>query len=187
MADNEVKSRTVYCLTKKIPDETYDVYVGSTSMSLEKRLSLHKSNAKQKQKENFKIYQRMSKVGLNNWKIVPLLAMECTRDEIRKFERRWCEVLEADLNSYSPIRSAAERYQNNKEEICRRSLERYRQNRGKAAEWYRQNREDIRRKQASYYAKNKEEICRRRLERYRQNREEILRKQAEHRAKTGKK
>ena len=135
MAGNEIKTRTVYCLTKLIPDENYDVYVGSTSMSLEKRLSSQKSNAKQKRCVNIKIYQRMNEVGLNNWKIVPLLTLECTRDEICSFERKWCEVLEADLNMRLPIISV--------EEV-----------REKWAAYYAANREEIKEKQAAYYAAN---------------------------------
>ena len=160
MADKEVKLRTVYCLTKKTPDETYDVYVGRTSMSLEKRLSDHKSNAKQKRKENIKVYKRMNEVGVGNWKIVPLLTQECTRDEIRAFERKWFEVLEADLNSISPMTTA--------EEVKRRKAE-YREN----------NREEVKQWSAERYRRNREELCRRSAEHNVVNREEISKKSAE--------
>ena len=78
MADNEVKKRTVYCLTKKTPDENYDVYVGSTSMSLSERLRCHKKDCLRIGNEGNKLYERMRQVGLKNWKIVPLLILECT-------------------------------------------------------------------------------------------------------------
>ena len=163
MTRNEIKTRTVYCLTKRIADENYDVYVESTSMSLEKRLSYHKSDARQKRCAKPKIYQRMNEVGLNNWKIVPLLTLECTRDEIRSFERKWCEVLEADLNMRLPIISV--------EEV-----------RGKKAEYYAANHQEVREKQAAYYAANLEKIQEKQAAYRAANREKIREKMVEYRA-----
>ena len=73
----EVKKRTVYCITKKIPDEKYDVYVGLTSKKLSTRLSEHKSNCKRTFNKNSKINKRMRQVGVENWKIVPLFEKQC--------------------------------------------------------------------------------------------------------------
>ena len=154
MADNEVKLRTVYCLTKRIPDGNYDVYVGSTSRSLAKRLRCHKSEANQKRSEDRKVYRRMNEVGLNNWEIVPLLTLECTRDEIRAFERKWVEVLEANMNSISPMTTA--------EEVKRRK-----------AEYREVNREEVKRWSAERYRRNREELCRRSAEHNAANREEV--------------
>ena len=137
MTDNEVKTRTVYCLTKNFSDENFDSYIGSTSMSLESRLNWHKFSATQKRCENSKIYRRMNEVGLENWKIVPLLTLECIRNEILTFERKWLEVLAADLNSYLPVIT-------------------YEETRQKKAEYRAKNREVILRKQAEYRAKNRE-------------------------------
>ena len=139
MTDNEIRTRTVYCLTKQTPDENYDVYVGSTSKSVGERLRLHKSSAKQKQKENFKIYQRMNEVGLDNWKIVPLLTLKCTQNEIRAFERSWFEVLEADLNLISTLTTVEEK-------------------KLKDAERYRKDRERILKNCAAYRERNREQI-----------------------------
>ena len=108
MAHNEIKTRTVYCLTKKVPDENYDVYIGSTSSKLEFRFSCHKSEAKTKRFPNRKLYNRMREVGLNNWKITPLQTMECTKDEIRTYERNWCDLLEANLNLRKPFLTDAD-------------------------------------------------------------------------------
>ena len=43
MSANEIKNRTVYmlCRTDKTEDDGTDIYVGSTSKSLEKRLCEH--------------------------------------------------------------------------------------------------------------------------------------------------
>ena len=98
----EVKKRTVYVLSKKITDENYDVYVGSTTMSMTKRLYDHKYHCQQKFYDS-KLYVRMRQVGLDGWKISPLYEKTCTKDEIRKVEKKWIEILDADLNKNSPF------------------------------------------------------------------------------------
>ena len=45
----------------------------------------------------------MIEVGPENWKITPLFEKTCGKDEIRKFQKKWVEVLDADLNTYLPI------------------------------------------------------------------------------------
>ena len=135
-------TQTVYMIHNKNSKNGKDSYVGSTSQSIENRLSDHKRHEKQKQNENNKLYRRMRKVGLENWEIVPLLTLECTRDEIRAFEREWADLLEADLDSVSPMTTA--------EELSRMRVE-YRE----------KNRKEIRKQQAEYREKNRETIRKR--------------------------
>lgn len=103
---NEIKERTVYmlCRTDKVED---DVYVGSTSCPLEKRFSHHKYNAgnpsRLKYYGNSKLYKRMREVGIERWKIVPLLTFACNRETICEFEFQWVKALNADLNTLSPV------------------------------------------------------------------------------------
>ena len=124
----ERTARTVYLLCNENSDFGQDVYVGSTLLSLARRLSLHKNDSLRIGNVGSKLYTRMQQVGLENWVMRPLLTLVCSRDEIRTFEKMWWDILRADLNSYFPIRSAAERYRQNKEEICRKNAERYQQN-----------------------------------------------------------
>ena len=156
---------TVYLLCNENSDFGRDVYVGSTSLTLAKMLSSHKNDCSRIGNEENNLYVRMREVGLENWIMRPLLTLESTRDEVRAFERMWCEILRSDLNSYSPIRSAAERYQNNKEVILLKKAERYRRNKEvillKKAEHYQKNREFYKQKSAAYREKNKEVLRRR--------------------------
>ena len=46
----------------------------------------------------------MCEVGITNWQILPLLSRTCSKKEIYKVEKKWVRVLNADLNTYSPIR-----------------------------------------------------------------------------------
>ena len=204
MANNEIRTRTVYCLTKRVPNENYNVYVGSTSTSLERRLGLHKSSAKQEKLGKPKVLRRMIKVGVENWKIVPLLTLDCTKDEIRSFERKWCELLEADLNTYSPFVSkegtkekqkeydakylAANREEinerrranraSNREEILEKEKAYRAENREKAQEYrkkhYEANREELIEKQRAYHAANREKILKKQRAYHAANREKIL-------------
>ena len=104
MADDEVKKRTVYVLSQKTPDENYDMYVGSTSRTMLERLAEHKSESKRrKNSARIKLYKRMTEVGLEEWKITPLFQNTCAKDEIRKFEKNWLEILDADLNTITPF------------------------------------------------------------------------------------
>ena len=145
MSDTEVKSHIVYCITKIKKDENYDVYVGSTSQSLAERLRKHKVKARSNLPEyaNNKFYNRILSVGLDAWEIKPLLVLECDRNEICKFERKWVELLEADLNTNSPFQTEDEYNEYQKE---------YQKH------YYEQNRDEIRQKQANYYEQNKSEI-----------------------------
>ena len=56
---DETRERIVCCITKKVPDENYDVYVGSTHTSLSTRLSKHKYESSERHAKNIKLYKRM--------------------------------------------------------------------------------------------------------------------------------
>ena len=45
----------------------------------------------------------MRKVGLDNWIIRPIFERKCGKEEIRQCEKNWIELLQADLNTISPI------------------------------------------------------------------------------------
>ena len=169
--------RTVYCLTKRVPDENFDVYVGSTSMSLEERLRIHVMEVRRGCRKS-KLYERMREVGFGKWKIVPLLTLGCTEEEIRTFERKWCEILEADLNMKSPITS--------KEEARGKSKAWYAANREKSLKKKKEYREKNRDKEKTYREANKEKILKKQREYYAANREKFLEQRRESRRRKSK-
>ena len=67
MSDDEVKMWKVYCITKKVPDENYDMYVGSTDRSLISTLNIYKHQSKHL--PYTKLYKRMQEVGPSKWEI----------------------------------------------------------------------------------------------------------------------
>ena len=106
MSSDEIKQRIVYVLTRKnkADDDNTDIYIGSTSMSLGKRLSGHRRDAIRVGNENNRLYIRMNEVSLDNWEIIPLLSRTCDINEIREVERNWIKISKADLNSYLPFK-----------------------------------------------------------------------------------
>ena len=92
--------RTVYLICHENSEFGKDVYVGSTSLHLERKLSTHKLLSERrgsKNKAGRKLYKRMREVGLENWVIKPLV---CTRspDEVKDLEKMSRDILNADLN-----------------------------------------------------------------------------------------
>ena len=98
---SEIKPRTVYLLKRTDkPYDCTDIYVGSTSQSLKRRLGEHRYKAKV---FSSKLYTRMQEVGIDKWEILPLLVYVCNKKKIRKFEEEWIKVLNVDLNVYSSL------------------------------------------------------------------------------------
>ena len=56
----------------------------------------------------------MCEVGTSNWEIVPILTLARDKLTIQKFERQWCNTLNADLNSYFPCLNEEERLEYNR-------------------------------------------------------------------------
>ena len=120
---DEIKERTVYMLCrvdKTTGDDGKDVYVGSTSPPLCQRFAEHKHDAgtpfrtpsRLKYYGGSKLYKKMREVGVQNWKIVPLLTFACNRETICGFEYQWVKALGANLNTFSPIDENLDRRRN---------------------------------------------------------------------------
>ena len=104
---DEIKERTVYMLCRTDKDDGTDIYVVSTSEPLGKRFSAHKQDAgnpsRLKYHGNSKLCRRMREVGVQRWKIIPLITFACDRKTICEFELEWVKALKANLNTFSPI------------------------------------------------------------------------------------
>ena len=113
----------------------YDVYVGSTN-NIKRRLLEHRSNANNKNLRswNYKPYQRMREVGVEEWDVIPIITFFCDKNTIRECEDLWIKALSADLNTFSAhsdldkAEYKAEWYQKNRDTYLRRINERYQRN-----------------------------------------------------------
>ena len=126
MSADEIKNRTVYmlCRTDKPGDGTDIYYIGSSSHPLKERLRCHKKDAQRPRNENNRLYVRMLRIGLKNWKIILLVTFSCDQKTIFEFERDWIQILRADLNMIFPItdrkKYKADYHQNNRDAILKR-------------------------------------------------------------------
>ena len=154
MPADEIKNRIVYVLTRKdkADDDDTDIYVGSTSLPLEKRFSLHRYNANNFMDRGYsgnnRLYVRMNEIGLGNWEILPLLSRMCGIKTIREVEKNWIRILKADLNSYSSVTDRKEYraayYKNNKDVLKARQIA-----------YYENNKDAVKDYQVAYYGDNK--------------------------------
>ena len=151
---SEIKERTVYLMQRsdKVFDGT-DVYVGSTSRSLRERLWSLRGAVTRTGNENNRLYKKMREVGLGNWKMIPLLSFTCDKKTILEFEKEWCNALNADLNTYSPVLTPDERKQYN-------------------ADYREFNKEKIKKQKADYYESKKEAIKQKQADNRELNRQE---------------
>lgn len=167
----------IYKLVSNVCD---DVYVGSTTQSLAKRVGGHRGayrkflNGKYHWVTSFKLLEQGSV------DIVLIENFPCSsKDELHARERHWIEKLDC-VNRCIPGRTDAEYRQDNREAIAERKKQYHQDNRESILEHkkqYRQaNREAIRVQQSNYYQENREALCQRRAN-YRQENCEAIRAQ----------
>ena len=105
-----------HCVIYKIRcrDEAItDLYVGHT-FNYPRRVFKHKSNCNNPNSIHYnnKLYQTIRSIGgINNWKfeVVETFSDCKSIDDARNKERYYIELLHANLNSYRPITTSAER------------------------------------------------------------------------------
>lgn len=143
MADNRYKNGKIYRLVNSVDDE---FYVGSTCVSLAKRLYRHKTCAKSA--PNRTVYQHLNTIGFENVKIVLIEEYPCNNKmELERKEREHIEALKPTLNAVIPTRTDQEYRQANKEIL-----------REKRVIWEEKNKENTKEYMINYYKKNSEQI-----------------------------
>ena len=90
-----VKKHIIYFL--RGPEKT-DFYIGSSSLSLAKRLANHRYKAFMEER-NSKLYRRMRE-SPEEFIILPLEALMCTEEEAKESEQRHIDILKPSLNTY---------------------------------------------------------------------------------------
>ena len=144
MTDNKVEEWTVYCITKKVPDYNYDMYVGSTSMSLNLIFKIYKDQSKLL--PYTKLFKRMREVRLGKWEIIPLFCKECSLKEIDQIEKKYRKILQAHLSHWKRFEKDNEkRYKDDDDK------ERYKK-------YYLDNKEKVLEKNKSTIKKTKKKI-----------------------------
>jgi len=142
------------------------IYVGST-INFKNRQKHHKAIH---QTKNRPIYQTIRENGgWDNWSMIEIETLECSKEEARMRERHWCETLNADLNMIRPIISEDElregvrersnnHYQENIEEIRARHNAYNTRNKEYFKNWREEHREEQREKRRIWREANRDKI-----------------------------
>lgn len=149
-------------------NETGLCYVGSTTSTLTKRLSNHKSKYKLFLEKETNYISSFSIIEKGNYDIVLIEEYPCeNKQQLHARERYYIETMEC-VNKNIPNKNKKERYEENKDKILE-----------KRYEYYQDNREHILNQKKEYLEKNREEINKRRRESLEKRKEEVNRKRRE--------
>ena len=166
----DFKHGKIYCIRNTITD---DLYVGSTTQALCKRMTYHRYSAKYKNYMNMKLYLKINELGIDNFYIELIEDYPCdSLEQLRKREGYHIRSM-ATLNHRIAGRTDKEYYENNKDKLNDQKKEHYKQNKDKILEhqkeYREQNKNKINERHKEYYEQNKDKISERQKEYYNNN------------------
>ena len=142
----------IYCIRNCKSD---DIYIGSTTQALSKRMEKHRSDFKKKNMTIPRLHEQMNEHGLENFYIELVEKYPCeSLEELRAKEGEWIRK-RGTLNKCVAGRSREQYREDNKEQI-RETKQQY---------WI-NNKEQLTEKNNQYYYDNKEPIQEQRKEYY---------------------
>ena len=161
MVENSKKSYDngrIYCIRNSVSD---DIYVGSTTQPLSKRMQKHRSSMTSERDGNMLIYQKMREIGKQHFYIELYEEYPCENiEQLRKREGEIIRELKPSLNKRIEDRTIQEWKQDNKQKI---------------QEWHKQYREEhkeeLKDKNKHYREENKELLTEKKKEHYENNKE----------------
>ena len=125
VSKKDFKNGRIYCIRNHICD---DIYIGSTTQPLSKRMQKHRESIYSKRDGNMLLYQKMREIGKQRFFIE--LYEECPCKNIEQLRKREGEVireLKPTINTRIENRTVQEWREDNKQ---------------KMQEWHKQNREE---------------------------------------------
>jgi len=190
MAEVEVKQKRknksmdyqngkIYMLEPKCEYEDGEVYYGSTTTTLCKRLNWHKTKS-----NNCKSKILYEKYGSDNIKIVLIKNYPCNSiDELNAEEGKYHRQYKC-VNKRIEGRSRAEYYQDHKEDIIENQKQYYQDHKDKLCEnqkeYYQDNKELISIKAKEYNKTHKEEISEKKKKYYEDNKDKLCEKKKQY-------
>ena len=107
MENRNYKNGKIDCIKNYITD---DVYVGSTTQPLSKRMDKHRAKFRQVKYKNNQLYKKMNDIGLEHFYIQLIEKCECNDvEELRAVEKDWIKKI-GNLNVRVDGRTKAEYY-----------------------------------------------------------------------------
>ena len=196
----DYKNGKIYCIRNNIDD---DIYVGSTTQRLSKRMAKHREDAKHKDKMHRNLYVKMLEHGLEHFYIELIEDCPCeTLEQLRKQEGHYIRKM-GTLNGSIAGRTKHEWREDNIE-YCKEKDKTYHQaNKEKhnlqskkwreehpedmkryKKEWYEANKDKLRELQIKYQEQNKDKIRERQNKYQEQNKDKIKEYQQKYREQT---
>ena len=115
MAENnqkDYKNGKIYCIRNNIDD---DLYVGSTTQPLSKRMAYHRKDAKKEINMHYMLYSKFNEIGIENFYIELIEDCPCeTLEQLRKREGHYIREM-GTLNGLIAGRTDKEYRDDNKE------------------------------------------------------------------------
>ena len=173
----DFKNGKIYCIRNWVDD---DLYVGSTTQSLSKRMQTHRGNMYSEKCWNYRLYQKMRDIGKEHFYIELIEKYECDDiEELRKKEGEWIRKI-GTLNQLVAGRTKQENYIENRDRILAEQRE-YNKNRKEEIKEYNKKRREDKREELSEqqkvkYQNKKEHYKQKSSENYYNNKEAIREK-----------
>ena len=152
---NKYNNSKIYAIRNNIDA---DVYIGSTTMRLSKRMVKHRCDAKTRP-DAMIITTKMNELGVDNFYIELVEEISC--DNIEQLRKREGEI----IREHGTLNMRIE---------CRTQKEYYRDNIEERRKYLNENREEILRKKKEYRDKHRDEINEKKREYRKENREKCL-------------
>ena len=170
----DFKNGKIYSIRNWVDD---DIYVGSTTQTLSKRMERHRGNLNSEKCWNYRLYQKMRDVGKEHFYIELIEKYECNDiEELRKKEGEWIRKI-GTLNQLVAGRTKKEHYIENRDRILAEQKEYADNHKEQRREYDKQRREDkreeISEQQKVKYQNNKEHYKQKSSENYYNNKEAI--------------
>ena len=147
----------IYCIKNYIDNDTY---VGHTTQALSKRMDAHRSACKDPKKSNARLYQKMNKLGIDNFYISLLQKCPCDDiEELRAKEGEWIETvgnLNVNLAGKTPQEQKEIRSEKKKEKYIN-DIEYQEKAKQRNKERWENKKEEIKIQQKQYRDEHKEE------------------------------
>ena len=117
MAQNnqkDYKNGKIYCIRNNITD---DIYVGSTTQPLCKRMAWHRKDSKREIKMNYMLYSKFNEIGIDNFYIELIEDCPCeSLEQLRKREGHYIRKM-GTLNHHIAGRTSKEWIEQNREKL----------------------------------------------------------------------
>ena len=115
----------IYCIRNNVDD---DIYIGSTTQALSKRMIKHRPKVESKEANHYKLYQKMKNIGVENFYVELVKDFPCeTLEQLRAEEGKSIRQM-GTLNFMVAGRDKKQHYEENKKAILTKQKERYEEN-----------------------------------------------------------